>query len=59
MDENRSGKTRERFPNATFDTDWRKLIDRKGLDAVLVATPDHQHAFVTLAALRSGLTRVL
>ena len=33
----------------------RRLIDRKGLDAVLCATPDHHHAFVTLAALRAGL----
>src|SRR5262249_50202444 len=37
------------------DTDFRRMIDRKGLDAVLVATPDHVHAFATLAALRAGL----
>ncbi len=55
VDENRSGKVRERFPNASFDIDYRKMIDRKGLDAVLCATPDHHHAFVTLAALRAGL----
>jgi predicted dehydrogenase len=55
VDENRSGKTREKFPHASFDTDWRRLIDRKGLDAILVATPDHHHALATLAALRAGL----
>jgi predicted dehydrogenase len=55
VDENRAGKMRERFPKASFDTDWRFLIDRKGLDAVLVATPDHHHALATLAALRVGL----
>ena len=55
VDENRSGKVRERFPKASFDVDFRKMIERKGLDAVLCATPDHQHAFVTMAALRAGL----
>src|SRR5262249_39219045 len=33
----------------------RKMLDQKGLDAVLVATPDHVHAPATLAALRAGL----
>ena len=34
--------------------DFRKIIDRKDIDAVCIATPDHWHAIVTLAALRSG-----
>jgi len=55
VDENRTGKARDRFPEARFYTDYRKLIDQKGLDAVLIATPDHMHAFPTLAALQAGL----
>lgn len=35
-------------------TDFRKLIDRKDLDAVVVATPDHWHAIMTIAACRAG-----
>jgi predicted dehydrogenase len=35
-------------------TDFRELIARKDIDAVCIATPDHWHAIVTLAALRSG-----
>ncbi|MBL6764437.1 MAG: Gfo/Idh/MocA family oxidoreductase [Verrucomicrobiae bacterium] len=35
--------------------DFRNLIDHKGLDAVVVATPDHWHALQCLAALRAGL----
>ena len=45
----------KRYPKAKFFTDFRKMIDAGGLDAVLVATPDHTHAVATLAALRAGL----
>ena len=47
-------KARDHFAKAAFFTDFRKLIDSKGLDAVLVATPDHNHAVATVAALKSG-----
>jgi predicted dehydrogenase len=53
--ETRIGPARKAFANATFDVDFRKMLDRKGLDAVVVATPDHIHAVATLAALRAGL----
>ncbi len=55
VDENLAGKARQRFPGAQYYTDYRKLIEQKGLDAVVVAIPDHQHAMATLAALKSGL----
>lgn len=35
-------------------TDFREVCGRDDIDAVLVATPDHWHALMTLAALRSG-----
>jgi predicted dehydrogenase len=34
--------------------DFREIISRKDIDAVCIATPDHWHAVVTLAALRAG-----
>ena len=34
--------------------DFREIIDRKDIDAVCIATPDHWHAIITLAALRAG-----
>ena len=43
-------------PGAKCDvgSDFRKVVDRKDIDAVVIATPDHWHALVALAALRSG-----
>jgi predicted dehydrogenase len=34
--------------------DFREIIARKDIDAVCIATPDHWHAYITLAALESG-----
>lgn len=35
-------------------TDFRKVLDRKGVDAVMIATPDHWHVPIALAAIRAG-----
>ena len=43
-----------KFPSATTYTDFRKMLDRNDLDAVVVGTPDHTHAVATMAALKSG-----
>lgn len=34
--------------------DFRELLARSDIDAVIVATPDHWHAVITIAACRSG-----
>ena len=52
--ESRAAKARRRFPKARFCADFRGIVDRKDVDAVLVATPDHVHAPATMAALRAG-----
>jgi predicted dehydrogenase len=44
-----------KYSKAKFYTDFRKMVDHKGLDAVLVGTPDHTHAVATAAALKNNL----
>jgi myo-inositol 2-dehydrogenase / D-chiro-inositol 1-dehydrogenase len=34
--------------------DYRKLLERKDIDAVTIGTPDHWHAAIAIAALESG-----
>ena len=34
--------------------DWRQVIARDDIDAVLTATPDHWHAIIAIAAARAG-----
>jgi predicted dehydrogenase len=51
----RAAGTFNAFPNAERFKDFRVMLDkRKDIEAVMVATPDHMHAPVSLAALRAG-----
>jgi predicted dehydrogenase len=52
----RTAKARESFPKAKQYEDYRVMFDKqhKDIDAVIVATPDHTHAVVTMEAMRRG-----
>jgi predicted dehydrogenase len=50
-----AGRTFERYPKAKRYTDYRKMLDdEKGIDAVVIATPDHTHACIAMAAMKAG-----
>ena len=34
--------------------DYRKLLENKDIDAVLIATPNHTHTFLAIAAMQAG-----
>ncbi len=56
VDERQAGKTFEQFPQAPRFRDYRKLLDQMHaqIDAVVVSTPDHMHAPISLAAMELG-----
>ena len=46
---------KEYYPKATIYRDYRVMLEKeKNIDAVVVATPDHSHAVITMAALQLG-----
>jgi predicted dehydrogenase len=48
-------KARERLaPTAVAYKDFRQVLDRKDIDAVLIATTDHWHAIPTVLACQAG-----
>jgi predicted dehydrogenase len=55
VDANQAARAAKPFPGAKVYSDFRKMFDQqKNIDAVMVATPDHNHAVVTMAALKLG-----
>ena len=47
--------TFQEYPNAKQYKDFRVMLDeQKDIDAVIVATPDHVHAFASMAAMQRG-----
>ncbi len=50
-----ASKTFAKYPNAKTYSDFRLMLDKqKDIDAVLIATPDHTHAVISLAAMQAG-----
>jgi predicted dehydrogenase len=55
VDQATLGKARDKVGGKVDTyTDFRKLIDRRDLDAVVIATPDHWHAIQTITACDAG-----
>ncbi|HEY3324793.1 MAG TPA: Gfo/Idh/MocA family oxidoreductase [Planctomycetota bacterium] len=55
VDQSALDRNAKQFPNAKQFRDWRKMFEeQKDIDVVFIATPDHNHAVVTMAALKMG-----
>jgi predicted dehydrogenase len=57
VDERQAAKAFEMYPKAARFRDYRKLLDTmdRRIDAVVVSTPDHMHAPISLAAMERGM----
>jgi len=54
VDDNYLGAAAQKYPGAKTYNDFRQMLERKDIDAVVVGTPDHTHAVAAAAALKSG-----
>jgi predicted dehydrogenase len=54
IDDNYLGSASTQFPSAKTYNDFRKLLEQKDIDAIVVSTPDHTHAAATMMALKTG-----
>lgn len=55
VDASKAAGTFKAFPQAARFEDYRVMLEKqKDMDAVMIATPDHRHAPITLAAWRAG-----
>ena len=42
------------FPKAKIFEDYRRLLEDKTIDAIMIATPLNEHAHITIEALQAG-----
>ena len=55
VDRTYAAKVIAAYPKAKFYVDYREMLEKeKGIDGVIIATPDHTHAAITMAVLRAG-----
>src|SRR4030042_2316952 len=52
---NRSGKINKKYNQSPkLYKDFRKILEQKDIDAVIIGTPDHWHCLITVYSLQSG-----
>jgi len=55
VDHNYAAGTFAKYPQAKRYTDYRVMLEKqKDIDAVVIGTPDHTHAVISMAAMQAG-----
>jgi predicted dehydrogenase len=56
VDDRSAAVSVKNFPKAKYYKDYREMLDKEGksIDAVVVSTPDHNHAMIAMAAMQLG-----
>jgi predicted dehydrogenase len=55
VDLNYAANVIAKYPKAKIWTDYREMLEKQtDIDAVMIATPDHTHAVIAMAAIRAG-----
>ena len=53
-DEAYTAKTGNTYAGCAAYNDFREVLARKDIDVVVIATPDHWHAYIAIAAVKAG-----
>ena len=56
VDDKRAATSVKNFPKAKYFKDYRQMLEKesKNIDAVIISTPDHNHAMMAMAAMQLG-----
>ena len=55
VDDERAAETYKKFPDVKRYRDFRVMLEKeKNIDAVVVSTPDHTHAVISMMAIKMG-----
>jgi len=55
VNDNRTKEALAIFPKAKTYWDWRRVLDQKDVEAVIICTADHHHAFIANWAMNRGM----
>lgn len=55
VNELRTKEALKLFPKAKTYVDWRQMLDQKDIEAVIICTADHHHAFISNWAINRGM----
>ena len=55
MDHDYAARVFNKYPDAKTYFDYREMLEKQSeIDAVVIGTPDHTHAVISMAAIKAG-----